>query len=600
MDNNPNVGTTPTDQIVVNNTGALPSGKKKFKFDFKNKKHIAGLAGGIVLAGAAGYFGYMTFMVNSAKIYDEAVDKLFGNVTTNVELLEANMISDTSKLNKFTYDGDFEFTTNIDELADFDGASLKYSGGFDSSENMMVLDANFNNELDLLLASIDGNMYLDSTDIYDEMLLVQGEETLNLEIPEFEVDFNDVYTSIDSVKKSIQDNLKDFEIETEKETIEVDGKDVDATAHVMKLDGKDLEKLFKNVSEDLTDDDKFLEAISNLTGMSESDIKENIDFSKDAADFGETELEFIIYTSGLLKSFSGYDISINDQDLLTYRTKDGKGSLTSPILGDVFEMIINKESIEINYNADGTSIDIELAKKGKTEFTIDGKLASGSDNISFDGKLSNDISDDKIESSYEFNAEINYEGESYEFGVKGSNNADFNGKLDSVDTKDAVNINDLTSDELSEIENNFTENTFIGSLWEDYSDAIDDAINGNTDDGYDYDDYDTDSGEYTTESLFTTNANVILSAKMYADLNYLDEDYTCYTVEFLVDNGYITGLPSTYRGVVYTDSSYTNHIELEDTDTGLKVISDTYVLESEIDEDAEISYACPAGTSPEN
>ena len=130
-----------------------------------------------------------------------------------------------------------------------------------------------------------------------------------------EKDF-DVITS--TIKNEVINSLKKKAFEKEKTTIKIDGNDIKANkiTYVDKNPNDTINKIIKN----LANDDNFIEALANLTGISKKDIKNELKDTKT-----EEKLEPItinLYTTGLFSKLAKTEIIYDDFKISYLNYKD--------------------------------------------------------------------------------------------------------------------------------------------------------------------------------------------------------------------------------------------------------------------------------------
>ncbi len=549
----------------------------------KNKKVIIIIIS-VIAALLAGYFAFISFFVTSEKVYEVAINEAFNTLNETTKIIEENLIEDTSKINKSVITGTFDITSNISGL---DKANINYELGINAEDEVLALNATIDDELDIALSYFENYLYIISEDIYDSPLYMFIEENIVLEIPETNFDFKDIYEVIDSSNKAFTNAITEFDIKSDDKTIELDGDKTDVTAHILELNNDDIEKLFKTIIDNLNDNNDFLKSMANLTGMEKEDIKDLLDNSKDQIVLEEEiELEYIIYTSGLLKEYVGFDIDIMGETLFTSRVEDDKTIYEIPVLKDIFSLETTKDTIELDYDDTMTKFELFFEKDNNTKFNYKINYSDNMSNFEMDGSYNNKVSKDAIDTDIKLDIEATLDGEEYILEMTSNFKLETDKIVDIDETVDAINIDELSNDELTEINTNLEnalEKTFIMDLVTEFSEYLSSITSDlNTEDTS------TDNYYYTDESLFTANANVILEAAEYAldDLNS-----NCVTVEYLIENDYITGLPSTYKGTV-TYEDYIYYIAIHDTATGFKIDTYSYVLESDIDESLTILETC--------
>ena len=254
-----------------------------------------------------------------------------------------------------------------------------------------------------------------------------------------EKDF-DIVTS--TIKNEIINSLKKKSFEKEKTTINIDGNDIKANkiTYVDKTPNKTIDTIIKN----LADDDKFIEALANLTGISKKDIKNELKDTK-----VEEKLKPItinLYTTGLFSKLAKteiiyeefkisylnykdenyefryevndyelvYSANINDDKEYDFTLKANKEVIVKGVIKEKSDdtLKINFETDKIGGKKTSGKINIETVKDNKEELTKKGNIVIYNGNskddyykLTFESTIKKvkKINEDKIKNAVDYN-----------------------------------------------------------------------------------------------------------------------------------------------------------------------------------------------------
>ncbi|MBO5477661.1 MAG: zinc ribbon domain-containing protein [Clostridia bacterium] len=355
-----------------------------------------------------------------------------------------------------------QLSTDIEELASVDGISADVNLQYDLSAKEIFAKAKVKQNdvtyLDgqMFMNILEKKIYVGETSIYDKLISVDiPEETLTtIEDALAEVELRDKSTAntiAKSFANAINNNLDKEYFSSEKVTVTIDSKEKKVTDNALILTGDEIQKLFVDVIETLKEDDKFLKAY----GDSSEDLVTVLDLLKDeveATDI-EAEVEVHYYTSGLFDSFVGAAVVLND---------------TSADETVAVEVIAKEDN---NYEVALKSITLS------TEQTI----------LTANVKV-NEMTDKEMNVEFSVGNEL-----IGEIALKVVTTQEYGVKVEEVNVADAVNVEDLTEDDLLEISDNL-ENSALYTVLESYMGAEDDYDYEDDDYDYDYDDEELPAG----------------------------------------------------------------------------------------------------------
>ena len=245
----------------------------------------------------------------------------------------------------------------------------------------------------------------------------------------------------------------------EKEKVELDlGDDsFKATKHSYILDEDAIQELVEVVCEYLLDDDDFVKVLSDVTGLEKSAIKDTLKEAKKSAsdiEFDE-EIAINIYTKGLFNKAVGFGIEYEGDEYVTYLV-DGKNA--ELVIDNHMDDEYSKMKLVVTIEEDGKEQALTVKYNGEklatgtirelSEEVIDMSVTIEEEDVkgTFDIYLKATEKDDKISGEYKLKASVDDEY----ISLKGNYGIAAQSKLDKVDTKQAVDVDDYDDSELED------------------------------------------------------------------------------------------------------------------------------------------------------
>lgn len=341
MNNEQNFMEPDLNQIVVPTT----EGKKTQK---KGKVLLIIIL--LVIAIAIGlYFGYQKLALSPINIYKNAINGTYDLVDG---FLEENL-NKAFKLDPlqeaFTLNANLKLGGTGSTMEALNGYRLAMSLGMDYPEELINLEMNLseNNRdiINILLAILNNKAYLESADIYDQVLDL-GEAYFDADIftidnNTVQMDYEDLHVILTKTKEFLIGSLNEEKFRViDKATIEVNKKNVDCKQITYILDQSNLEATYNYMASKMANDTEFITALANMTGKTESDIKEALQEEVNISDIPYMEIN--LYVNSTNKIIAG-NLIADKESVIRFTYQD-----------DLFRMIIGDEytNLEMNYEAD--------------------------------------------------------------------------------------------------------------------------------------------------------------------------------------------------------------------------------------------------------
>lgn len=476
----------------------------------------------VVIGAVCGYF-YFTQNRNPEKIYKEAIKSGINSLLSLPSQENATTMKAKVKLNL-----DIELDDEIKEyVADSFGDEDLLDDFLDIINNTeLVSDVQIDTEkqqiaynlgatyegdslnLEMLIDAKKEQSYIKIEQLFDKVLKVDlgGSDAYEALSEVFESeDFTlSQELSQEKVKKILAEEfaniIKKEYVSKGKDKIKIDSKEVSVDKYTLKMTGKELLEELEDVLTNLKDNKNFIKCFEDGEELKEQleDIIDEFDYiDTDAAK--DTELVVNIYRKGMQQEFVGLDIELKEDDEIVVAVNVIKAD-------DAYEYSIKQEDKEVISG----SIKVEKVDNDTTKL-----------NIVFDvpnaGKLG-------------INTEVSY--------VKGE-------KIDTLNTKGAVDIESISDDEAEEALEKLQDNKLVKAFiefGEEIYGATGSIIGSSSGFAYGYDDDDDETTIGGTTIGKTLEDNVL-------------ETYRGDTIiEFNIPTGYKTNYASnTYKSFIKND-----------------------------------------------
>lgn len=406
--------TTTTTTTVVNETNTQ-----------KKKRHSVITFAVLIIVAllVLGVAGFLMFSLNAEKLYKGIIEK-----GINSFMQSPVFTADSAKI-----DASVSLKSDAEELSIINNLSAGVNIQYDLNTNEVLGKVKVNNDeesyldLQLLVNLLEKKLYIGESNIYDKMISIDiPDETLD-DIESEEDDGSLIIEKINRntaskrIVKAINNSLSKDLFANEKATITVNEKEKKVKDYVLKMTSKQLAEVINNTISTLKEDKEFLSCYEDEEKMKEllDDLSSSIEYSESE----ESTVEFHIYTSGLFNNFEGVTVAVTDEledrTVVDIRKNDEK------------TYVVSSRVEEYGNTQDEFSIVVTVNKATEQDIDLD---------MSFE-----------IEDVGEMT--INY-----------ALNCVYNQGVDALDIGNSVNYQDLTSDEVNEMYENF-QNSSLYSIF---------------------------------------------------------------------------------------------------------------------------------------
>lgn len=406
--------TTTTTTTVVNETNTQ-----------KKKRHSVITFAVLIIVAllVLGVAGFLMFSLNAEKLYKGIIEK-----GINSFMQSPVFTADSAKI-----DASVSLKSDAEELSIINNLSAGVNIQYDLNTNEVLGKVKVNNDeesyldLQLLVNLLEKKLYIGESNIYDKMISIDiPDETLdNIESEDDDgsliIEKINRNTASKRLTKAINNSLSKDLFANEKATITVNEKEKKVKDYVLKMTSKQLAEVINNTISTLKEDKEFLSCYEDEEKMKEllDDLSSSIEYSESE----ESTVEFHIYTSGLFNNFEGVTVAVTDEledrTVVDIRKNDEK------------TYVVSSRVEEYGNTQDEFSIVVTVNKATEQDIDLD---------MSFE-----------IEDVGEMT--INY-----------ALNCVYNQGVDALDIGNSVNYQDLTSDEVNEMYENF-QNSSLYSIF---------------------------------------------------------------------------------------------------------------------------------------
>ena len=254
---------------------------------------------------------------------------------------------------------------------------------------------------------------------------------------------------IQELKEILKDSLKKEYFSKESVSINIDNHKEKVIKHTLKLTSKDLEDIQKEMLNKIKDNDKLIEALSNISNKSKNSIISKLnEYKVEPTTKNNVVSEIYLDTK---KELVKMVIKIDEDELIIEKIKDNEYIIKSNDnnIGTIVETEKETKIVLIDEETN-TTINIEIGKnKEKNIFNI--KIAISNVVLSFEINSSKD----------KVNGEINVIVPDYDFDFKINFNMNIKevSKVEVRDVKNYIDIDEMTDEDFNKITENLINNS---------------------------------------------------------------------------------------------------------------------------------------------
>ena len=449
-----NIGMEPQPLGVLTNETSNLNNETPQKEKKKGKlKLIILIVASAIIALSAGYFAYTTLFNTPYNTYKNAISMVFDNINNTIkeseDIIDYDLNEDILKNS-----GTFKLTSNVDELNDLTKYSYNYETMFDIKNEKLKLGLDIINGneslVQFLIYAIKDKGYIKADEIFDKIIEFESDMDFNIE-EDTVIEDEDITFLLNKLKEYIINSLDDKKITKEKETINVNDKEISVINNKYIIDEEEYNKIIDSILNSMLNDNEFLDKCAKIFNVSKDDMKDALESLLETTKMLDNTITFNIYTTTITNRIIGVYITLEDLNIKYTDYKD----IINIILTDDDEsenITIKNENNkwDISYTSNGNKLlEADITTKDK-ETTINFNINEVDGNIVF-----KELEADKTK--YSFNLKANLTDSYSNFGIELTNNTEVVSKFDDIDTSNSIKEDDLTDEDLETILNNIDE-----------------------------------------------------------------------------------------------------------------------------------------------
>ena len=329
-------------------------------------------------------------------------------------------------------------------IGNLNNSTFNYEYRLDTESKRMYMDGslllNATELLGINFYQAEDISYIFLKNIFDKYITVEDNDIFKY-LEESEKAADDINYIYSKITTSISDNVNSNDIKV----TNVDGKKKIS----LELDGKRLNEISKNIVKDLKKDDKAREILGNsldeldtTTSSSASDNNNYLNYS-----IYLEKNNIVTYEFGVNESGTNYSIEFNNGSEKSFVIKEGNTETFKAIITN------NNDTLTIDLSSNNISLGTITLNKNNINFNM---LLDELTNTAITANITSNTSNNTTTTT--FNVSLTANNDSMDVLTITDtkqvleNTADFT----DIDTTNTININDLTEEDITTIQNNLT------------------------------------------------------------------------------------------------------------------------------------------------
>ena len=424
-----------------------------------NKKSAAPIIAIVIVVALVLVTGLVLFvlpnvLLNGKTVIRKEISTVFNSAREKVDEVDKKVLNYDLEKDTLGLDGSLSIDSNYKEsgidLSKLKNYKINYGAVISKKDDQASAKLSLvKNKKDLigLNTFIDKeNAYISLGDIYNKPIITE----IDSRIKDIEVSKNgsvkDIKRLLDRTEVIVKDSIEDKDIKKTSVEKEVNGKKEKLTKVEYKLNTK---KLSNKVIDGYLKDSEIIKILSNLTGQDEKEIKSSLKDTKE--ELKNTEEETItvnVYLKGLFNEVKV--IEIGNEETIINIIKEGnnyKYNLTSDKEKVLYGEYISSEN-KLTFETDEVKLSIE---EEKDTYKISLKYEDNDQSIKVDATIKNTVKKDTQSTNATIKLEYKSGEEKIDATISNDLNIEKNKKVEKLDTKNAVETDEITEEELMNI-----------------------------------------------------------------------------------------------------------------------------------------------------
>lgn len=427
--------------------------------------------------------GYSYFKPNSKKVYERLISKSFNDVQKTIED-NATFTLLNGKANTFTIKEKISLETNQEELKDLEKLSINYILGIDkkNSQVNLSLDLNEDNKkiVDALVSVLNNKGYL-ATNLLENKTIAIGDIPLDMSQIIKNLNKDDIIYLLESLNKNLITSIPEDAYSKEIGKVTLDGKDQKVNIHKLTLNSKQLLETIIEFLNLYKNDNKALDIILKWVNINpenkieKSALISNIDETiKQLQETKEQlteedlkeELVIKIYNSKTVNKMLGMNVSFKEKDKTT-------NILDYEVTENGYKLVSKMENNELNITKDNKKMIAKIVSDEATiNITADDEDSYKMEIIDQNSTVNVDVKNiEKDNKRLKNKMEVTFKNtdsatsELSDIKLIIEEEIVLNETLKTVDTTNAVQMTDLSEEDLASLSGNLMTNLEGTSLY---------------------------------------------------------------------------------------------------------------------------------------
>lgn len=443
--------------------------------------------------------GVIIFSVASStpkSVFKNAINTMYKGANVAIEGYETYLEDYDITEHALLVDGTLTLETNISDMSEYNlnKMTIGFNAGVDYKNEVLSLGGSLkgNKETVKLNAQVQKNEAYITSSLFKEVLKLDSDmmselgldidfEDLKEEIEELQKEYNTDPETYDYLVKTFRDVLvksinSDY-MEKEKDEIDVLDKEIKVKKYSYVFDEDAVQDLLTKIADELLEEEDFAKTFADAFGVDKKDVKEMLkELKKSAKDIEfDEEIALNIYTRGLFNSYAGMGFEIEGKEYFSIYT-DGKNvemTYDDHIDGDYgTKVVVTLEKDGKGYKGvvkENKEKLLEMNFKEVTDEVIDSEFVIYEDGDKLGTiKLYLKAKETKEGFSTDYEFRITETGNNEYIGFKGNYNLAIKDKVEKINGKNAVGVDELDVDQVTENVEKIIENDeALGSLLEE-------------------------------------------------------------------------------------------------------------------------------------
>lgn len=368
------------------------AGQKKTKKKGKKGILISLLILIIAVVGLGAYY-YFGIYTNPQTVYKEAIKEginALGGTSEEITTMKSKVklginveLEDNIKYSAGEYVDDILDLINNTEIG------MEVQVDKEKQQVVYKLDSTYENEdlikMNMLIDAKEESAYMQLEQFFEKVLRIEVDdvetyETLKSAFETEGLTLAEEATQAKALKiinKEVSKVIKAEYCSKEKEKIEIDSKEVSVDAYILEMTGKELIEELKTVAENLKDNKDYIKCFEN-----EEEIKEQLEYMIESLEDIEVEdsvFTMTLYRRGIKQETVRVDFKVKANNVVL------EAQVTKEEDGYKFEILYGRETVirgtvkieEVNENTRKTNTKIEIKEIGKIEVKAETSVVTG-------------------------------------------------------------------------------------------------------------------------------------------------------------------------------------------------------------------------------